>query len=53
MRIIIANVIAENRNPRWIEDVRKPKRKPKLAMAQGQVHGAKYEVKTWGLDEVP
>lgn len=50
VRVIIANVVAENSNRRWIEDVRK--RKLTIATTQGEVHGAKYEIKTWGLDEV-
>jgi hypothetical protein len=51
VRVIIANVVAENSNRRWIEDVRK--RKLTIATTRGEVHGAKYEIKTWGLDEVP
>ena len=51
LRKIIANVVAENSNPTYIEDVRK--RKLTLATTQGTVHGSKYDVKTWGLDEVP
>jgi hypothetical protein len=50
VRVIIANVVAENSNPRWIEDVRK--RKLTIATTRGEVHGAKYEIKTWGLDEI-
>lgn len=51
LRKIIANVVAENSNPQFIEDVRK--RKMTFATTQGTVHGSKYDVKTWGLDEVP
>ena len=51
LRKIIANVVAENSNPTFIEDVRK--RKMTFATTQGTVHGSKYDVKTWGLDEVP
>lgn len=51
IRKIIANVVAEHSNPRWVEDVRK--RKLAIATAQGTVHGANYEIKPWGLDEVP
>jgi Putative peptidoglycan binding domain len=50
LRRIISNVVAENSNPRFIEDVRK--RKLAIATTQGTVHGANYEVKSWGLDEI-
>jgi Putative peptidoglycan binding domain len=49
-RVIIANVVAENSNPRFIEDVRS--RKLAIATASGTVHGSKYAVKTWGIDEI-
>ncbi len=51
LRIIIANVVAENSNPQFIEDVRR--RKLTIATAQGTVHGSKYALKTWGLDDLP
>lgn len=51
LRKIIANVVAENSNPTYIEDVRK--RKLTMATTQGTVHGSKYDIKTWGLNEVP
>lgn len=51
LRIIVANVIAENSRPRFVEDVRK--RKMTFATGVGTVHGAQYAVKTWGLDELP
>lgn len=51
VRVVIANVVAEDSNPRWIEDVRS--RKLAIAMGSGRVHGARYAVKTWGLDELP
>lgn len=51
IRKIISNVVAEHSNRRWVEDVRK--RKLAIATAQGTVHGANYEIKPWGLDEVP
>lgn len=51
LRIIIANVVAENSKPRFIEDVRK--RKLTIATSRGTVHGAQYDLKTWGLDELP
>ena len=51
LRKIIANVVADNgANPQFIEDVRK--RKLTIATTQGTVHGSKYDIKTWGLDEV-
>lgn len=51
LRIIIANVVAENSRPQFIEDVRR--RKLTIATAQGTVHGSRFAVKTWGLDDLP
>jgi hypothetical protein len=51
LRVIIANVIAENSKREFIEDVRK--RKLTIATGRGTVHGAQYDLKTWGLDELP
>lgn len=51
VRIIIGNVVAENSKPAFIEDVRK--RKLTIATSTGTVHGAKFAVKTWGLDDLP
>jgi hypothetical protein len=51
LRIIIANVIAENSRPRFIEDVRR--RKLTIATSRGTVHGAQFDLKTWGLDDLP
>jgi putative peptidoglycan binding protein len=51
LRIIIANVVAENSNHKFIEDVRR--RKLTIATAQGTVHGSTFAVKTWGLDDLP
>lgn len=51
LRMIIANVVAENSRPRFIEDVRK--RKLTLATGSGTVHGSKFDIKTWGLDDFP
>lgn len=48
-RIIVANGIAEGAKPQWITDVRR--RKLAIATGSGTVHGARYAVKTWGLDE--
>lgn len=49
LRIIVANGIAEGAKPQWITDVRR--RKLAIATGSGTVHGARYAVKTWGLDE--
>ncbi|MBU7586008.1 MAG: peptidoglycan-binding protein [Nostoc sp. TH1S01] len=49
LRVIIANVVAEKSNPRWVEDVRL--RKLTFAKGEGTVHGYKYAIKTWGIDE--
>jgi len=51
LRIIIANVVAEGSKPAFIEDVRK--RKMTFATGRGTVHGSKYDVRTWGLDDLP
>ena len=50
LRIIIANVVAENSRPQFIEDVRR--RKLTIATAEGTVHGSRFAVKTWGLDDL-
>jgi hypothetical protein len=50
-RIIIANVVAENSRPRFVEDVRR--RKLTLATGSGTIHGSQYNLKTWGLDDIP
>lgn len=51
LRIIIANVVAENSRPRFIEDVRR--RKLTVATTRGTVHSSRFDLKTWGLDEFP
>ena len=51
LRTIIANVVAENSRPRFIEDVRK--RKLTFATGRGSVHGSQFDLKTWGLDDLP
>ena len=43
--------VAENSIPRFIEVVRR--RKLTLAMSTGTIHGSRFAVKTWGLDELP
>lgn len=47
----IANVVAENSNPKWIEDMLS--RKFTVALGKGTADGAKYNVKTWGVDDLP
>lgn len=49
LRILVANVVADaTGNARWIEDVRQ--RKLAIATGNGEVHGAKYRTRDWGLD---
>lgn len=48
---VIADVVAENGKPRWIEDVRNRKRT--LATGQGVVHGVAYNVEDWAIDGSP
>lgn len=49
LRPAIADIVAENSRPQFIEDVRARKRL--FATGQGQVHGARYALQDWGLDE--
>ncbi len=49
IREIIANVVAENSFPKWVEDVRS--RKLTTATGEGRVHGYKYRLADWGLGE--
>lgn len=51
LRIIIGNVVAENSKPRFIEDVRR--RKMTLATGHGTVHSSQFDLRGWGLDELP
>ena len=51
LRIIIANVVADNSKREFIEEVRS--RKMTFATGISTVHGSKYNIKTWGLDELP
>lgn len=46
-RLIIADTVAENSNPKWVEDVRSRKRC--LAFGEGTVHKAKYKLEQWGI----
>ncbi len=50
-RLLVADVIAENSNRKYIEDVRSRKRT--IASGEGIVHGAKYKLTNWALiDEI-
>jgi hypothetical protein len=50
LRVVMADAVAEASNPRFIEDVRSRKRT--CATGEGTVHGAKYRLRGWGVDEV-
>jgi Putative peptidoglycan binding domain len=47
----IADVVAENSRPQYVEDVRKRKRT--IAKGDGEVHGARYATRDWGISEFP
>ena len=47
--IHIADVVAENSRPEYVEDVRQRKRT--VATGDGQVHGARYASRDWGIAE--
>jgi hypothetical protein len=47
--IRIADVVAENSRPQYVEDVRKRKRT--IAKGDGEVHGARYATRDWGISE--
>ena len=49
LRLCIADVVAESSKPKYIEDVRKRKRT--VASGDGQVHGAPYATRDWGIAE--
>jgi len=49
--VLIANTVAENSRPQYIEDVRK--RKLTIATGDGIVHGVRYSTKDWGIGEYP
>lgn len=51
LRLMIADVVAEDSAPKWVEDVRRRKRA--IATGEGQVHGSRYLVSAWGLAEEP
>lgn len=46
----IADVVAENSRTQYVEDVRKRKRT--IAKGDGEVHGARYATRDWGISEV-
>ena len=47
----IADVVAENSRPQYVEDVRRRKRT--IATGDGVVHGARYATQDWGIAEHP
>lgn len=49
--IRIADVVAENSRPQYVEDVRSRKRT--IATGDGLVHGARYATRDWGISEFP
>lgn len=51
IRVLIANTVAENSRPQYIEDVRK--RKLTIATGDGTVHGVRYLTEDWGIGEYP
>jgi putative peptidoglycan binding protein/glycosyl hydrolase family 46 len=51
LRVIIANAVANNAKKKYREDVRS--RKLTIATGSGQVHGATFVLRNWGLDESP
>lgn len=50
-RVLIADVVAENSRPQYVEDVRRRKRT--IALGSGQVHGSRYSTQDWGISEYP
>lgn len=48
-RVLIADVVAENSRPKYVEDVRSRKRA--IATGEGEVHRAKYALRDWGIAE--
>jgi len=47
----ISDIVAEASNPKWVEDVRARKRT--IASGNGQVHGARYSTRDWGIGDFP
>jgi len=50
VRTVIAQVVANNSKPAYVKDVLS--RKMTYATGSGEVHGDRYDVRSWGLDEV-
>jgi len=50
LRVALANAVADSARPKYKEDVRA--RKIAIAEGGGEVHGARFVLKNWGLDEV-
>jgi hypothetical protein len=50
LRLLIADVVAENSKQQYVEDVRSRKRT--IATGQGAVHAASYSLEDWGLADV-
>ena len=50
LRLLIADVVAENSKQQYVEDVRNRKRT--IATGQGVVHAASYSLEDWGLADV-
>ncbi len=48
-RVLIADVVAENSRPKYVEDVRERKRA--IATGEGEVHRSKYALRDWGIGE--
>jgi hypothetical protein len=51
LRVALANAVADSSRPKFREDVRS--RKMTLAIGTGKVHGARFHIPSWGLDELP
>jgi peptidoglycan hydrolase-like protein with peptidoglycan-binding domain len=49
-RLVIADVVAENSKPKYVEDVRRRKRT--IATGSGEVHGADYTLTDWAIENV-
>jgi hypothetical protein len=49
LRMWIADVVAESSRLKYVEDVRQRKRT--VATGEGQVHGARYAMRDWGITE--
>jgi hypothetical protein len=49
--VLIADVVAENSRPEYVEDVRLRKRS--LATGEGVVHGSRYATRDWGITDEP